>query len=115
MKRPNVVMTPHLGASTEEAQVNVAIDIAESVRDGMLDKGIRNAINVPSIDSETLKNLQPYLSLAEKIGLLQTQLSEGHVHKIKVKYIGDVTDSDKSCYQMNPKRELNLCMVRLLH
>jgi D-3-phosphoglycerate dehydrogenase len=60
----------------------------------MLDRGIRNAINVPSVDSETLKNLKPYLNLAEKIGLLQTQLAEGQVHKIKVKYIGDVTEYD---------------------
>lgn len=94
LKRPNVVMTPHLGASTEEAQVNVAIDIAESVRDAMLDRGIRNSVNVPSVDSETLKNLQPYFSLAEKIGLLQNQLAEGHVRKVKVKYVGDVTGYD---------------------
>lgn len=94
VKRPNVITTPHLGASTEEAQVNVAIDIAESVRDAMLNKGLRNAVNVPSVDSETLKNLHPYLNLAEKIGLLQTQLAEGHVEKVKVKYIGDVTEYD---------------------
>ncbi len=94
LKRPNVITTPHLGASTEEAQVNVAIDVAEAVRDAMLNKGIRNAVNVPSIDSETLKNLKPYLNLAEKIGLLQTQLAEGHIHKVKVKYVGDVTGYD---------------------
>ena len=94
VKREDVITTPHLGASTEEAQVNVAIDVAEAVRDAMLNKGIRNAVNVPSIDSETLKNLQPYLELAEKIGLLQTQLAQGHVHKVKVKYIGDVTEYD---------------------
>ena len=94
LKRPNVITTPHLGASTEEAQVNVAIDIAESVRDAVLDRGIRNAVNVPSVDSEMLKNLQPYFNLAEKIGLLQTQLVEGRVHKVKVKYIGDVTEYD---------------------
>lgn len=94
VKMPNVVATPHLGASTEEAQVAVSIDIAESIKDALLNKGIRNAINVPSIDSEMMKNLQPYLSLAEKIGLLHTQLAEGHVHKVKVKYIGDVTEYD---------------------
>lgn len=94
LKRSNVVMTPHLGASTEEAQINVAIDIAESVRDAMLDRGIRNAVNVPSVDSETLKNLKPYLNLGEKIGLLQTQLTEGNVNKVKIKYIGDVTEYD---------------------
>jgi D-3-phosphoglycerate dehydrogenase len=94
LKRDNVVTTPHLGASTEEAQVNVSVDIAESVRDAMLDKGIRNAVNVPSVDSETLKNLKPYLNLAEKIGLLQFQLTEGNVFKVKVKYIGDVIEYD---------------------
>ncbi len=94
LKRPNVVTTPHIGASTEEAQVNVAIDVAEAVRDAILDKGIRNAVNVPSVDSETLKNLQPYLNLAEKIGSLQAQLAEGRVHKVKVKYIGDITGYD---------------------
>jgi len=94
IKRENVVTTPHIGASTEEAQINVAIDIAESVRDAMLNKGIRNAVNVPSVDPETLKNLQPYLNLAEKIGLLQTQLTDGNVHRVKVKYIGDVTEYD---------------------
>ncbi len=94
VKHPAVITTPHLGASTEEAQVNVAIDVAEAVRDAMLDKGIKNAVNVPSVDSETLKNLQPYLNLAEKIGLLQTQLTEGQIRKIKVKYVGDVTEYD---------------------
>lgn len=94
LKRQNVVTTPHLGASTEEAQVNVSIDIAESVRDAMLNRGVRNAVNVPSVDSETLKKLQPYLSLAEKIGLLQSQLAEGNISKVKVKYIGDVTEYD---------------------
>ncbi|MDD5680332.1 MAG: phosphoglycerate dehydrogenase, partial [Candidatus Omnitrophica bacterium] len=94
VKMPNVVTTPHLGASTEEAQVAVSIDIAESIKDALLNKGIRNAVNVPSIDSEMIKNLQPYLNLAEKIGLLHTQLAEGHIHKVKVKYVGDVTEYD---------------------
>lgn len=94
VKMTNVVATPHLGASTEEAQVAVSIDIAESIKDALLNKGIRNAVNVPSVDSEMMKNLQPYLNLAEKIGLLQNQLAEGHIHKIKVKYIGDVTEYD---------------------
>lgn len=94
LKRQAVITTPHLGASTEEAQINVAIDIAESVRDAVLDRGIRNAVNVPSVDLETLKNLKPYLNLAEKIGLLQAQLAEGHIHKVKVKYIGDVIEYD---------------------
>ncbi|MEA3305450.1 MAG: phosphoglycerate dehydrogenase [Candidatus Omnitrophota bacterium] len=94
IKRPNVIATPHLGASTEEAQVNVAIDIAESVRDAILDKGIRNAVNAPSIDPEMLKNMRPYLRLAEKIGLLQAQLTNDRIRRVKIKYIGDVTEYD---------------------
>jgi D-3-phosphoglycerate dehydrogenase / 2-oxoglutarate reductase len=94
VKMPNVITTPHLGASTEEAQVAVSIDIAESIKDALLNKGIRNAVNVPSVDSDMIKNLRPYLNLAEKIGLLHTQLAEGHVRKVKVKYIGDVTEYD---------------------
>jgi len=94
LKRPNVITTPHLGASTEEAQVNVAIDMAQAVRDAMLNAGIRNAVNVPSVDSESLKNLRPYLDLAEKIGLLQSQLTTSQVNKVKVKYIGDVAEYD---------------------
>ncbi len=92
--RDNVVATPHLGASTEEAQVNVAIDVAEAVRDALLGRGMRNTVNVPPVDSDMLKKMQPYIVLAEKIGMLQAQLAEGHIKEVKVKYVGDVTDYD---------------------
>lgn len=86
-----VVATPHLGASTEEAQISVAIDMAKQVRDALLGKGYKNAVNLPSVDNETLKIIKPYISLAEKIGSLQSQLIEGRIKEINVSYSGDVS------------------------
>ncbi|MBI4355295.1 MAG: phosphoglycerate dehydrogenase, partial [Candidatus Omnitrophica bacterium] len=91
LKLPQVVATPHLGASTEEAQVNVAVEIAKQIADALLGRGIRNAINVFSVDAETLRLLEPYIRLGEKLGLLMAQLAPGHIQEIKVTYIGDVT------------------------
>lgn len=92
LKVDNVVVTPHLGASTEEAQVNVSIDIAETVRDALLDKGLRNAVNMPNLGPEESKTLRPYINLAEKIGLMQAQLTKGHIKEVSIRYIGDVTE-----------------------
>jgi len=89
LKSDKIVTTPHLGASTEEAQINVAIDIANSIRDALLDKGIRNAVNVPSVDAEVMKVLKPYLDLAEKIGLMHAQLADGYIKKVKITYVGE--------------------------
>jgi len=87
----HVVATPHLGASTEEAQVNVAVEIAAQVRDALLGRGIRNAVNMLSLDAATLEAVQPYVSLAEKLGLLIAQLADGSVQEIKLVYVGDPT------------------------
>lgn len=95
-KMDKVVATPHLGASTEEAQVNVSIDIAEIVLDVLLNRSIRNAVNMPCVDSELFKTLKPYLNLAEKLGLLVTQLVEGHIKDVKIKYVGEITNYDTS-------------------
>lgn len=91
LKCDQVVLTPHLGASTEEAQVNVAIDIANSTRDALLGCGIRNAVNVPCIDAELYKILQPYVELCEKMGSLVAQISEGRISRIEIRYSGDIT------------------------
>jgi D-3-phosphoglycerate dehydrogenase / 2-oxoglutarate reductase len=88
LKFPNCIMTPHLGASTEEAQVNVAIEIAEVVRDALTGKGIRNAANYPSIEANVYKILAPYIGLAEKVGALASQLVEGRINKVDVNYSG---------------------------
>lgn len=89
-KCDKVVLTPHLGASTEEAQINVAVEIADSVRDALLGCGIRNAVNVPCVDFELYKILQPYINLGEKIGALISQLTKGRTKEIQIKYSGDV-------------------------
>ncbi len=95
-KLDKVVLTPHLGASTEEAQMNVAIDVANTVRDALLGRGVRNAVNVPCVDPEIYKVLEPYLKLAENIGCMQTQLVDGHIKKVKIRYVGDLLKYDLS-------------------
>lgn len=89
---PNLIMTPHLGASTEEAQINVGIIMAEQVMDALKGGLIRNAVNIPSVAPEVLKEVSPYLSLSEKLGLFQAQMMDGQVKKITVEYAGEVCD-----------------------
>lgn len=89
-----VVVTPHLGASTDEAQENVAIAVAEQVIDYLRTGTIRNAVNAPNIDGAVLATLRPYLSLAEKLGLLLTQISPGAIKEVSIEYIGEVTEVD---------------------
>jgi D-3-phosphoglycerate dehydrogenase len=96
IKLDKVVLTPHLGASTEEAQMNVAIDVANTVRDALLGCGVKNAVNVPCVDPEMYKVLEPYLKLAENIGCMQTQLVDGHIKKVKIRYVGDILKYDLS-------------------
>lgn len=86
----SVVVTPHLGASTEQAQVKVAIDIARQMADALLDRGVRNAVNMPSMAPEVCKEIQPYIILAEKLGSLETQLIEGRLKRVKIRYCGDI-------------------------
>lgn len=86
-----VIVTPHLGASTEEAQINVAVEIAKQVRDALLGREILNAVNVPSLSAELLKEIQPYLQLGEKLGALEAQLVSGHIHQVIIRYAGTVT------------------------
>ncbi|MBI3009008.1 MAG: phosphoglycerate dehydrogenase [Candidatus Omnitrophica bacterium] len=89
-----VITTPHLGASTEEAQVNVAIDIAKQVRDALKGMGIRNAVNIPSVTPEVFKVIEPYVKLAERIGSLQSQMASGRINQVKVNYGGEVTNHE---------------------
>jgi D-3-phosphoglycerate dehydrogenase len=89
-----VITTPHLGASTEEAQVNVAMDIARSVSDALLGKGFRNAANIPAMEEEALETLGPYVNLAERLGSIQAQLIDEPIKGITVNYIGDIANTD---------------------
>lgn len=90
----NVVTTPHLGASTEEAQVNVAMDMARSVADALLGKGYRNAANVPAMGEKLLKTVGPYVNLAERLGCIQSQLIDNPIKAITVNYIGEIANLD---------------------
>jgi D-3-phosphoglycerate dehydrogenase len=87
---PNVVCTPHLGASTMEAQENVALQIAEQMADYLLRGAITNAINFPSISAEEAPRLKPFIALAEKLGSFAGQLTETGISKVQIAYEGQV-------------------------
>jgi D-3-phosphoglycerate dehydrogenase len=81
---PNFVSTPHLGASTTEAQVNVAIQVAEQMADFLVSGGVTNALNMPSLSAEEAPRLKPYMALAEKLGSLVGQLTHGAIGRISI-------------------------------
>jgi D-3-phosphoglycerate dehydrogenase len=87
----NLIATPHLGASTREAQENVAVAVAEQVVDYLVHGTIRNAVNFPSIPADQAPRLQPYLNLAEKLGEFAAQTFEGGVTEITIEYQGDAS------------------------
>ena len=91
---PNVVLTPHLGASTAEAQESVGIEIAEQIADVLNGGVIRNAVNVPSLDAVTVKALGPYLDLGTKLGTLVQQIAPAQVAKLQITFWGKVVDLD---------------------
>ncbi len=93
-KHDKLIATPHLGASTEEAQVNVAVEVSKQVADALLGRGCRNAVNVPCVDPEIYKILRPYINLAEKMGLMVGQLAEGRTQEIKIQYSGELVQHD---------------------
>jgi D-3-phosphoglycerate dehydrogenase len=91
---PNVICTPHLGASTEEAQDNVAMAIAEQILEYLLYGTIKNAVNAPSVSQEAMAQLKPYLTLAEALGGFQAQVTEGAISSVSIAYIGEVSKLD---------------------
>lgn len=92
----DLIITPHLGASTEEAQINVAVDVAEQIRDVLKGKSARSAVNIPSLKSELLEPVKEYMSLAENLGLLIRQLAKGAVKRIEIKTLGELASFDSS-------------------
>jgi D-3-phosphoglycerate dehydrogenase len=90
----NVVATPHLGASTQEAQDNVAVEAAELMSDFLLDGKIRNSVNVPSVDEKLLQQLRPYILLSEKLGGLAAQMLKGNLQTLEVAYSGELDQVD---------------------
>ena len=91
LKLPQVIATPHLGAATQEAQENVALEVARQVADALQKRAIKNAVNLPNLDPETYKVLTPWITLAEKIGMLQAQLFGGSFQTVTIRYGGEVT------------------------
>ncbi|MFH1414108.1 MAG: phosphoglycerate dehydrogenase [Candidatus Omnitrophota bacterium] len=94
LKLDNLITTPHLGASTEEAQENVAIEVVQIVRDALLGKGIRNAANYPCLEPEVCTILEPYINLAEKLGMFSSQLIKGRLTGLNITYSGDIIKHD---------------------
>ena len=87
---PNVVCTPHLGASTTEAQENVALQVAEQMSDYLIRGAITNALNFPSISAEEAPKLKPFIALAEKLGSFAGQLTETGIQRVQLSYEGAV-------------------------
>jgi D-3-phosphoglycerate dehydrogenase len=93
-KLPNVTLTPHLGASTAEAQDAVGIEIAEQIADVLNGGVISNAVNMPSLDATTLKLIGPYLELGAKLGTLVQQLATSRVERLRITYWGKIVELD---------------------
>jgi D-3-phosphoglycerate dehydrogenase / 2-oxoglutarate reductase len=88
------ILTPHLGASTEEAQVNVAIDVAEQIRDVLLGLPARSAVNIPGLRPDLLEKMRPYLQLAETLGNLVAQLAGGRVESLNIRLQGEIATNE---------------------
>lgn len=84
----HLILTPHLGASTAEAQENVAIDVAEQIRDVLLGQPARSAVNIPGLNAEVMERLKPHLQLAETLGQLVSQLAGGQISELEVRLQG---------------------------
>ncbi|MCF7874957.1 MAG: phosphoglycerate dehydrogenase [Candidatus Omnitrophica bacterium] len=87
----SLITTPHLGASTKEAQLNVAIEAANSIKDALLGKSINNAINYAQLEPEAYQIIQPYFNLADKMGSFISQLAEGAIKTVKISYRGKIS------------------------
>ena len=94
LNHPKVIVTPHLGASTIEAQENVAVDVSIEVLHVLRGEPFKNAVNMPPVPAEVMKKLQPYFNLGEKLGQFLGQLTEGAVREIAINYAGELAEVD---------------------
>jgi D-3-phosphoglycerate dehydrogenase len=92
--RDDVVLTPHLGASSEEAQLAVAVDVAKQIVEFLLHGVAHNAVNAPAVSAQTLRAFAPYVLLAEKIGALLAQLSGAPIRKLELTVSGEIARGD---------------------
>ena len=97
LKNDKIITTPHLGASTTEAQEGVALTVAEQMRDFLLSGELRNAVNAPSLAASELEAFQPFIDLAEKLGRFQAQImNETPISEVKLEFMGELADKDAS-------------------
>ncbi|MDY3557074.1 phosphoglycerate dehydrogenase [Gemmata sp. JC717] len=89
-KAPNIVITPHLGASTLEAQENVAVEAAQLIKDFLLSGQVANAVNMAAVNPAELAEVRPYVDLARRLGLLQAQVAQGAIRKASLTYRGEL-------------------------
>ena len=89
IKLNNLIATPHLGASTKEAQTNVAVAVAEQIIEYLKNNNIINAVNVPAVSGKLLEQLGPFLTLADRMGCMQAQFITGQLKEIRIEYNGD--------------------------
>lgn len=94
---PQIVVTPHLGASTEEAQVNVALDVVEEISRVLHDLPVHNAVNIPFVDPEIMEQVRPFMQLAEKLGKMAAYLADGPIDDVRIRYMGDM-----GCMELRP-------------
>jgi D-3-phosphoglycerate dehydrogenase len=94
VKLPQVIVTPHLGASTVEAQENVAIDVSEEILHVLRNEPFKNAVNLPSIPADLMEKLEPYFQLGEKLGYFVAQTAVGGLQEVVITYSGELTDMD---------------------
>ncbi len=90
----NFICTPHLGASTSEAQENVAVAIAEQVAAYLLKGAVRNAVNVPSVSDDVLAKIGPYIRLGEMLGSMHMQIARGSVEEVNIEFSGDLAEQE---------------------
>lgn len=121
--RRDVVATPHLGASTREAQQNVSIELARQVRDYFLTGAVRNAVNIPSLSAEAYEQVAPWLDLVERLGRLAASLARGPIRKIRVDYRGEMAGlplppvtlaAVKGCLTPAAQESVNFVNARLM-
>ncbi len=91
---PNVVFTPHLGASTAEAQENVGIEVAQQIRAALLSGEIRNAVNMPSVDAKTMAILGPHIAVGEKLGYFLSQIAAKRSDSLNINFHGKLYETD---------------------
>ena len=93
---PGVVLTPHLGASTVEAQIGVSVDVAEGIRTALRGEPVTTAVNMAPVSKEVMRVIRPYITLAERLGCTVCSLAEGAVTRVEVIYNGEITEVNTS-------------------